>query len=769
MREETRVVGKRVPLVDSDEKITGAAVFGTDIVLPGMLHGKILRSPHAHARILNIDTDKAERVPGVRAIVTAKDAPPTRFGLSIRDERFFAADEVHYVGDEMAGVVAIDEETAEEAVKLIEVEYEPLPAVLDPIEAMKPGSPLARGDTTSNICKHLEITRGDVERGFQDAAVVYEELYSVSHQYQAYIEPIAAAAEWTNGRLTLWAPHQAPRTQQKVMCEAFDIQAGAFRLIQTYIGGGFGGKNNMHLCPIVALLAKKAAAPVRVVLTREEDFNASMPSVPMHIWLKMGASSDGPILAKDVYIIADNGAFTASASGVISVAAIRVDALYRFKNVHVIGDLVYTNKVSTSAFRGFGNTQMHYAVESMMDTLAEKLGLDPLDIRLRNATQKGDVTAHGWVIGSCELSEAIRKASQLSEWKKKRGPGRVRGRGVGIACGMHISGSAAATPEGPGSSAQVRVHEDGSVHVVSSEGDIGQGAKTVFAQIAAEVLGVPYEKVNVSQLDTDVSNFGVGAIGSHVTTMGGHGVRAAAIAARGRLVQAASDLWGCDEREVQLIQGKLVNSVSEETMEIGEVASHYVNMTGGSRLLGEGQYRAEGITAPDKDGYGNVSLGYSYAAHVAEVEIDLETGLISLVRMVAAHDSGQVINPMFAEGQVEGGILQGMGMALSEECVFRDGRILNPNFTNYRVPTAMDYPEIEVHFVGKPDPNGPFGAKSIAEVSIVPVAPAIANAVYDAIGVRFTSLPITPQRILEALKQNAGDREIQAVAHADPR
>ncbi|HLC05638.1 MAG TPA: xanthine dehydrogenase family protein molybdopterin-binding subunit [Anaerolineales bacterium] len=756
---ELQVVGKRLQLVDSNEKIMGTAVFGTDIVLPGMLHGKILRSPHAHARILHINTERAKRVPGVRAVVTAADAPPTRFGLSIRDERFFAIDEAHYIGDEVAGVVAGDEDTAEEASRLIEVEYEPLPAIFDPIEAMKPDAPLARRDTAGNVCKHLEITRGDVERGFQDSAVVHEELYSLGHQYQAYIEPIATAAEWTNGRLTLWAPHQAPRTQLKVMCEAFDIPSGAFRLIQTYIGGGFGGKNNMHLCPLVALLAKKAGAPVRVVLTREEDFQASMPSVPMHIRLKMGAGDDGTILAKDVYIIADNGAFTASASGVITVAAMRVDALYRFKNVHVVGDLVYTNKVSTSAFRGFGNTQMHFAVESMMDTLAERLGVDPIEIRLRNATQKGDVTAHGWVIGSCELSEAIRKVVQVSEWKRKRGPGRLKGRGIGIACGMHISGSAAATPDGPGSSAQVRVHEDGSVYVVSSEGDIGQGAKTVFAQIAAEVLGVPYENVHVSQLDTDVSNFGVGAIGSHVTTMGGHGIRAAAVAARGRLIQAASDRWGCGEREVRLIQGKLVNSVSEEAMEIGEAASHYVNMTGGSRLLGEGHFRAEGISAPDKDAYGNVSLGYSYAAHIAEVEIDLETGLISLVRMVAAHDSGQVINPMFAEGQVEGGILQGMGMALSEQCVFKDGRIQNPNFTNYRVPTAMDYPEIEVHFVGKPDPNGPFGAKSIAEVSIVPVAPAIANAVYDAIGVRFTSLPITPQRILEALK--AKDREVK--------
>lgn len=750
---EFKIIGRRMPLIDAEEKVTGAAIFGADVVLPRMLHGKILRSPHAHARIVDIDTSKAERVPGVRTVATGRNTPDAKFGILVQDERFFAKDEVHYLGDEVAAVAAIDEETAAEALRLIEVEYEELPSVFDPVEAMLPDAPLVHHDTSSNVCHHVELSRGDVQRGFDDAAVVHEETYRLPYQYQAYIEPNVATATWEGGRLTIWAPIQTPRVYATMICRAFGIPRGAFRFIQTYIGGGFGGKAYQRVGPIAAVLAKMAGSPVRVVYARGEDFQTTLPRVPMVIKLRMGVNEEGIVTAKDMCIVADNGAYTAMGHAILDTAATRVDSLYRFKNLNVVADLVYTNKVPTGMFRGFGNPQAHFAVESMMDTLAVKLGMDPMKLRLRNATQTGDVTAHGWVIGSCGLSQTIEKAAREIRWSAKRDRMKDQARGIGMACGLHVSGNRVIAPEGDGSAAQVRVHEDGTVHVATSEGGIGQGAKTIFAQLAAEELGVPYERVFVDQLDTDVTYFGIGAGASRVTVLGGNAVRAGAAAARARLIEAAAHKWDCDRGEVELIAGKLVNTRAETTMEIGEAAAHYIGMTGGSRLMGEGFFRAEGVVVPDrKTKYGNISLAYAFATHVAEVEVDVETGVVTVLQLIAVHDSGRVINPMSCEGQVEGGLMQGLGYALTEEYAFQDGKLLNPNFTDYRVPTSLDVPDLKVLFVETEDPNGPYGAKSVGEMAMVPTAAAIANAIYDAVGVRLTELPMTSERVLKALK-----------------
>lgn len=748
--EKTRFVGQRTPLKDAEDKVTGRAVFGVDFSLPGMLYAKVLRSPHAHARILGIDTSRAEKIPGVHAVVTGKDAPDTRYGIKLLDEYFLARDEVFYIGDEVAAVIAVDEKTAEEALRHIQVEYEPLPAVFDALEAVKPGAVLARGDTSSNICHHVEIQRGDIEAGFQQAAVVCEATYYLPHQYQSYLEPHAATAQWKNGRLTVWAPHQAPLQLEKVVCDAFQLPKGAFQYIQTYVGGGFGGKTHMRVVPLVALLAKIAGAPVHLALSREEDFVASMPCVPMYITVKMGADAEGYVTAKDVRIVADNGAYTASAAGVLEVAAIRVDALYRFKNVRVSGDLVYTNKVGTSAFRGYGNTQMHFAIESMMDTLAHQLKMDPVEFRLRNATRNGDITVHGWKMGSCGLSEAIQTAAAEIGWRDKFGRMRDKARGVGIACGIHVSGATTVVPFG--AVAVVRLHGDGTIHVATSEGDIGQGARTTFALIAAEELGVPYDRVVVDQLDTDVTNFGVGAIGSRVTVLGGNAVRKGAAAMRKKLIEVAAQKWGCTPDDVHIEDGLLINYRTEETLNLSQIAEYYYDETGGGRMMCEALYKPEGVVPPDATRYGNVSLGYSFAAHAAEVEVDLETGQVNVLNYVAVHDSGRIINPLTTEGQIEGAIGKGIGYALKEEYVFHDGRILNPDFTNYRVPTSLDMPPMKIILLDVIDPNGPFGAKSIGEVAMVPAAPAIANAVYDAIGIRFTELPMTPERVLLALK-----------------
>ncbi len=754
---EYKVIGKRIPLLDGIEKVTGQAIYGADVRLPGLLRAKILRSPYAHAHIKSIDTNRAMKIHGVRLIATGRNTPRTQYGASIQDERFFAFDEVYYIGDEVAAVVAIDEDIANEALGLIEVEYSPLPAVFDPLEALKPGCALVRSDMQSNICHHVEVIRGDIENGFRQADVIHEETYSLQHQYQAYLEPHVTTAQWQGGRLTLWAPHQGPRQLANVISRAFNISLDRIRFLQTCVGGGFGGKNNMRLCPLVALLSNMTGSPVQVIFSREEDFMSGMPSVPMIIHLRMGAKANGTITAKETAIVADNGAYTTSALGVLEVAATRTDPLYRIENLRLMGDLVYTNKLVTSAFRGFGSTQHHFALESMMDSLAEKLAMDPADIRLINAPQTGDVNVHGWRISSCGFSQTIKVATHEAGWSAKHNRQRGRSRGIGMACGINISGNANSYPAGYGSSALIRIHGDGMVQVCTGEGDIGQGAKTLFAQIAAEILMIPINQVVVDPLDTDVSYFGNGAVASHVTMMGGHAVREAAIAARQRLTEAAARKWGCEVGEVQLIEGKLVQQKQELSMEIAEAARAYINATGGSRLTGEGIFRASGVTSLDQQRYGNLSLGYSFATHVAEVEVDLETGRINILNIVAVHDSGQIINPLAAEGQVEGALLQGMGYALLEEYIFEDGRVLNPDFTNYRIPTALDAPEMRVLFIPTYEPNGPFGAKSLAECAMLPVAPAIANAIYDAIGIRFTQLPITPDKVLKRLKK---EREI---------
>jgi len=747
-----RVVGQSVPMTDAREKLTGAALFGVDVVRPGMLVGRLLRSPYPHARLCHIDPRRALALKGVHLVATAAEAPARSFGLLLPDERLFAASEVLYVGDEVAGIVADDQETAREALDLIEVDYEPLPAVLDPLEAVRPGAPLARLETSSNICHRGTIDRGDVERGFASAAIVLEQTYTIPYQHQAYLEPHTATAEWAGDRLTLWAPHQSAGPLARMVEQAFGLPAGNFRFLQTYIGGAFGGKSHMRVCLFAALLARLAGRPVQITLDRDEDFASTMPSVPMTIRLKMGAAPDGEITAKEIHVVADNGAFSGYGPSILDVCLIRVDALYRLRNVRARGSLVYTNKVPSSAMRGYGNTEAHFAVESMMDSLAEALGIDPVAIRLLNAAQPGDVTVHGWKINSCGLTEAIHAAAQDAAWDSKRGRMRSRRRGVGLACGIHVSGNRALSPAGDGSRCQVTIFEDGSVHLASAEGDLGQGSKTIFAQIAAEELGLPYGSVQVSQLDTDTIAGGVGCIASRTTVLGGHAVRLAAEKAREALVTTAAHKWGCPPEDVQLSQGRLVNLKSEEEMTIAEAATHYLGMSGGSRLLGEGCFRAEGVVVPDATKYGNVSLAYAFAAQVAEVEVDIETGAVTVLRLVAAHDAGVALNPRATRGQIEGGMIQGMGKALYEEYVFKDGAILNPNFTDYRVPTILDVPPMKALLVETEDLNGPYGAKSVGELALVPTPAAIANAIYDAVGVRLTTLPMTPERVLEALR-----------------
>jgi CO/xanthine dehydrogenase Mo-binding subunit len=532
------------------------------------------------------------------------------------------------------------------------------------------------------------------------------------------------------------------------------------RFIQTFTGGAFGGKTWQQVWPITAVLARKAGRPVRIVLTRQEEFEATLPRVPMIIDLSMGVYRDGRLAFKETRIMSGNGAYSISAPAVHYVAATRYDSLYRLGNIRCTADLVYTNTVPTGMFRGFGNPQMHFAGESMMDMLAEAVGIDPVEIRRRNAALPGDTSAHGWYLGSCAVQETIEKAAEATDLVNRRRGGRplADGKtfwGIGMASCIHVAGNRTIYKPYDGSNARVQVSGDGSVVVYSGEADLGQGCRTVFAQIAAEVLGVPMDAVTVAAADTDFSPFAIGTVASRVTTLGGLAVDLAAKDARDKILAAAAENWGVPAQALDMENGSVISrSHPERRLSFPVAAEIASDALGGKPVIGVGEYRTEGVVLPDpQTKYGNIAIAYSFGTQVAEVLVDTETGRVRVLRFVAAHDVGRAINPLGVEGQIEGGIAQGIGYALLEEIKMDRGRVLNPDFLDYRIPTSVDIPPIESILVEPDDPNGPFGAKSVGETAVVPTVAAVANAIYDAIGVRLTDLPMTPDRILAALRE----------------
>ena len=756
------IIGKGVPLIDAREKVTGKLEYGTDMVLPGMLHGKVLRSPLPHARVLSIDVSKALRLSGVRAIATAADAPTAPFtvpGQTLDDELLFARDKVRFIGDEVAAVAAADLDTAEEAISLIEVEYEPLPGVFDPEDALKEGAPLVHEEHGSNIANRQKFGRGDFDAALARADVVYEGRFVTSLVHQGYLEPHGVVASWdSSGRVTLYLPIQTPVMVRMSYARALGISEDRIRVIQYPLGGGFGGKQECKIHPICALLAKKTEKPVRMANTRRDEFIASLPRLPMIINMKIAGSSDGTLLGKSIRIIADNGAYTNYAPAIMYSALMRHDNLYRIPNLLAEGLLVYTNKIPTGPFRGFGNTQAHFAFESAIDMFAAKIGMDPAELRLKNARQKGDVTPHGWKLGSCGLSECIQEAMNDAGWKEKRGnagTGRKR-HGIGIACCLHVSGNRAVMPAFDGSSSYIRINQAGKALVFTSETDLGQGARTTFAQIAAERIGLRVEDVNVALVDTDTSPHGWGTWGDRATTLGGNAVLAASEDARRQLVEIAAAKLEANPQDIVGENGRLyVAGAPNRSIMIAEAAKAFSYSKSGAILTGQGSYVPDDIVSvPDPvNKYGNVSVAYPFAAQVAEVEVDLDTGEVDILRLTAVHALGRIINPKGARGQVIGAVAQGIGFAMTEEMKTENGKVLNASFKRYDVLRAPDMPEMSVGFVETVDPNGPYGAKGLGEPALNPTAPAIANAIYDAVGIRFHELPITPEKVLAALRR----------------
>ena len=749
--EELLVVGKRLPMIGADEKATGKAVFTVDIKLPGMLYAKILRSPHAHAKILNIDTSKAEKLPGVKAVLTHKEARVRLLDEVALDVR------VRYVGDKVAAVAAVSEEIAEEALELIDVEYEVLPAVFDAEEAMKPGAPIIHPDVPmmkdrGNLREPIFIYGvGDVERGFEEADYIFENRYITQRQSHCSLEPDVGVATWTSsGKLTYWTSAHGAFPIRSILATGLNMPENKVRVIVPHVGGGFGCKYGRLEDILCALLARKAGRPVKLECTREEEFISTRTRSHAVFETKTGVKKDGTFTARYMKAIVDLGAF---AHGIVlpERAGAWLMMPYSCPNYRYEGHAVYTNTPSSGAFRGFSSVPGHFATESDVNQIAEELGIDPVSFRLKNRRKLGEMNPYNRSpIDASPLDECMLKGAERIGWwsnRRKTGEGgSVRRRGVGMAAMVHHApglgvGADAERPgwekEGVPGVAEIKINPDGTVHLLIGMADIGEGINTTCAQIAAEELGVHLEDVTVISADTDTTPWGWMVAGSTALMQTGGAVRAAAAKAKRQLFeQAAKALNVAVEDLVAKDRRIYVKRTPERGLTFGEIVGPY------SVIVFTENYRIPDYVAP-------------FGAQFAEVEVDTETGQVKVLRMVAAHDVGKAINVNIVEGQIEGALQNSIGYALTETLTLDEqtGQVLNPNFLDYKVLGATDMPKIDVILVEHISPAGVFGAKGVGEMGAIPTAPAIADAVYNAIGIRIRELPITPEKIVKALRE----------------
>jgi xanthine dehydrogenase molybdenum-binding subunit len=753
------VVGTGVVRLDGPDKVLGHAVYGVDVELPGMLVGKVLRSPLPHARIASIDAARARRLPGVRAVLTGADTPRIPYGFFKHQDPRFAdklpleTEKVRFVGDEVAAVAAIDEDTALEALSLIDVEYEELPAVFEVDEALAAGAPLVHDGAPGNVAAVVRRGAGDLERGWHEAEVVVERRYSTHAVAPCCLEPHQAVASYdpVSGVVTLWASTQMPFQLRAHLADVLGLQEGKVRIIKTTMGAGFGSRMEMHAPdPIASLLSLRTRRPVGIVYTRAEEFQATRFRHPFRFDCRIGLRRDGRITALEARAVVDSGAYLSQATGVASVAGTNPFTIYKVPAFRFEGTIVYTNKSYGGAFRGYGNPQGTFAVDSLIDEAAAELGLDPVELRRRNLYMPGDVSALGFRFGTCAQRQCLEAVAEALSVHAER----PRGRGVGIAGLFGPAGGTRVHGNSDGCGAILKLEDDGTLQVLTGGQEIGQGGTTVVAQIAAETVGVPYESVRVESSDTNLIPWDLGTHGSRNTFIAGNAVAGAGRKLRDRMLEIAGELLGTGPDALAAANGRVfVRAAPERAVSVAEVAraAHYRHH--GSLLIAEHFYDPP-TEQPDARGYGNKSAAYAFGFHGAEVEVDEETGEIRVLRLVAAHDIGRAINPKGVEGQIEGGVAQGLGFALMETLFADDGHTVLSNLQDYKIPAALDVPEaIETVLVEMPDPEGPYGAKGVAEPATIPVAAAIVNAIANAVGVRIRDLPATPEKIVEGLAQ----------------
>ena len=755
--QDYNVVGTRPIRHDGYDKVTGRARYGADIHMAGLLQGEILRSPHAHARIKSIDTSRALALPGVEAVLTSADMPQHSDKVADMGEgvngnlRFFsnnclAGEKVLYKGQAVAAVAAINPHIAEEALALINVEYEVLLPVLTAEEAMRDDAPLLHERLMtlsvpasesggmlsdddkgkgSNISNHFEFSAGDIDKGFQEADVVVEREYHTAPVHQGYIEPHSATALWSSdGKLTLWCSSQGQFAMRDQTAMLLDIPLSNIKVVPMEIGGGFGGKTKVYLEPVVALLSRKTGRPVKITMSRTEVFEGTGPTAGTHYWVKMGATKEGRLIAAQARLVFEAGAYPPSN---VSSGAQTIFACYDIPNVYVEAFDVVVNKQMNAAYRAPGSPTAAFAEQTVLDEICEKLQIDPIELSLLNAAKEGTRRATGPVFPRIGYIETLQAAKEHAHYLTPlKGPNQGRG----VASGFWFNST------GP-SSAVASVNPDGTVSLVEGSPDIG-GSRVVVAQQLAEVLGIHVEDVKPSVGDTDSIGFTSLTGGSAVAFKTGWACYEAAQDIKGQMIQRAARIWGVPVEDVEYKDSSLQHKSDPELRITFKAMANRLNNTGGP-IVGRATVEPRGV-------------GVAFAIHIADVEVDPETGKVDILRYTAIQDVGKAIHPSYVEGQIQGGAVQGIGFALNEEYFFNDqGHMMNSSFLDYRMPISLDLPMIDTVIVEVPNPGHPYGARGVAELPIVPPMGAIANAIYNAVGVRMNQLPMSPGRVLEAI------------------
>ena len=754
--QEFSTVGKRVPKLDAVDKATGRAQYIQDVKLPGMLYGKILYSKYPHARIVKIDVSRAEKLSGVRVVLTGEDIPNFRMGV-YKDNPPLKAGKVRSYRDEVAAVAATDPEIAKTAIDLIEVTYQALPSVFDPITAMQPDAPLVHENHKTNILKMpWKLHYGDVKTARKEAAHVIEKRFTTTWVTHCCLSASGAIAEFDNANnLTVHTNTQIPSLAQKDFkgtLKALGIPDKRVRVIKPVIGGGFGSKLDTYAYEHVAiLLAWRARRPVKILFDREEEFIATSTRQPTITDIAMGCDAEGRLLFRDMNMVLDNGAYTSWGATTPSVMMMPITSLYRVPNVRFEAKCVYTNNTYSQAMRGYGNPQATFAIESAMDILADAAGIDRIEIRRINSNQPGDETPQGLKITTCGLPECIDAVEKALDLKKTKN----KGEGIGIASLIHVGGGARIY-KSDGCGAIIKLDDFGKADVFTGASDMGQGADTVLAQIVAEQLGLEVEDIHVIHQDTDICPWDVGAHASRTTFVAGNAALGAAKKIRASILELGAEVMAVPQSKLSLRNRQVfVRNDPEKIMPIAKLLRKAHFSHGGTMMMADFFYDPANENM-GRDFRGNLSMTYAFGTHGVRLKVDEETGKVEILDYVAAHDVGRAINPLLLDGQVHGGVMMGVGYALTEQVVLEKGRNMNPDFRDYKILTAKDAFPLTPVVIETIDPDGPYGAKGIGEPGCVPTAPAIANAIYDAIGVRITDLPITPERVLAEIKKKKG-------------
>jgi CO/xanthine dehydrogenase Mo-binding subunit len=763
MTETSPAIGASPPRLEAGDKATGRAQFADDIRLPGMLHAAIHTSPHAHARIRGYRVDAALAMPGVKAIVTGADLAGPRAGGIIKDEAMVARGKVRYVGEPVAAVAATDAETAAHAAAVIEVDYEPLPAVFTIDAALAHDAPILHDDFASyvrtvpgggrgNVLFESSVIEGDVDRAFGECDVIVEGTWLTQAQHHVYMEPNGCVADVdAAGRITLHVSCQSVHHVQQRVAEELGEPMARIRAIATRVGGAFGGKHASNIHSIAAWLARASRSPVKLVLSRMQDFEIQRSRHPARLWMKTGARRDGTILARDVRITIDGGAYADESPPVLAFALLMSRGPYRIPNARARGCAVYTNKLRAGSFRGFGNPQASFAGESQIDDLAAQLGIDAVELRLKNAMRPDDTAFGGQPVRSCVLAECITRVRDAQRGATPLPPRSGRRRGVGFAVMSHVSALM-------GTSATVQLRADGSIALATGCVDIGQGADTVMVQICADALSVPIGQVSYARQDSDISPYNWKTAGSRSTYMTGRAVATATLEMRRKMLEHAAQLMECAAADLEVRPGGTVGLMGvPKAVSFKEIALHALFRSGGPLAATHGfVFDGPGFdpkrAAVHQLAFANLGV-YTFGAHCVEVDVDPGTGTVDVRRAWCAHDVGRAINPVSCEGQIQGGFVQGMGYALTEAMHWNEeGWLTTTTLADYKIPGILDCPA-EIHPIVLEDrePSHPVGAKGIGEPSLVGAAPAIANAIHDATGARVRALPMTPERVLDAL------------------